>query len=447
MGKRILLFILALASLVFYFMAPTSYELSYTIECTIVFVLSSIVLISNNCKKSAIKFELFFLIAFFFSNYVYSIIYYPVNPYISHFSLSFNENYISKGLGLSTVAACCFNFGICERDPLSLSKELIWPDRYKSPKAVTLILMLLFLPSLYGIFRTGEYSTEFEHSLVNAILVYFLYFSIFYVFYYAKNYSTLSSLWKKQRTDYFTYILLLYVILFLLIGSRTIPLRVVLLMVFLYTVYIKPIGPLKVIALFIVGALVMTYVGMVREGGEFNTSSLTSVFDLGMDLTINNRSLYVLMEYADTNGYTYGRTLLMSILSVIPFAQSIFLSVTGWRTSDISSANLVTDLYYDYTNEKSIGLGTNVVGDIYVSFGLIGVIIMMYLLGHILVILYKKSSQGNNFAILLYGLIFMDAIYYPRSTIFTSLRPLAWVFVIYMIFRVSRASSVKKRES
>lgn len=139
--------------------------------------------------------------------------------------------------------------------------------------------------------------------------------------------------------------------------------------------------------------------------------------------------------------------MLSNILSVFPFLQSIYLSLTGSTVSDISSGNLVTDLFFsENPNMKSFGLGTNLIGDIYVSFGVIGVAVLMFSLGFLLKKLYRLSCEGNHNSLLIYALLFMDVIYLPRSSFFTSLRSVTWVlFISYICSYVHIYGSCKKR--
>ena len=68
-------------------------------------------------------------------------------------------------------------------------------------------------------------------------------------------------------------------------------------------------------ALFAAG-MILYVIGMIRMGEQVE---LSNIWDVGFDLIINNRNLYVLMDYANTHGYTWGESMLMSFLSIIPF--------------------------------------------------------------------------------------------------------------------------------
>lgn len=239
--------------------------------------------------------------------------------------------------------------------------------------------------------------------------------------------------------------LFLYIAVYLIIGSRSIPITIILLCFFFYHSLIKKVSNRNVVLLIILGAVFMMGVSIFRARGQMNTDIFSSVLDVGMDLTINNRSLYVLMEHADLNGLTFGRTMLLNILAVIPFAQGIFVKITGLRLANLSSAELTTALYYDEitTNEDIVGLGTNIVGDVYVAFGFIGVIVFFYFLGRILKKLNRKILSGNHIALFVYAMIFIDVVFIARACILEPLRNIAWGLLWIFLFN----GSLKKYQS
>ncbi len=428
-----MLLILFLISLYLYFTSPEVFSYSSVVVSTIIFGLCFVRIIQSNCRYSLVKFEFFFFISIFFTCYVYPLFYYLENPYFSFFTFTFNENIISKATALATVGVSAFSLGVCEKMPIYIN-SCIFPvqRKLKLPHWTILILMLLFIPQLFKYVAMGVYTTDFESSLVNVVLQYLIYYYLFAYFY---NERTL----KSKKITYIHVAVLLYVVLFLLIGSRTLPLRIALFVIFLYNIYVKPIKKSLILTIMLGGVLLLYVVGMVRMSEEI---SLSNIWDVGFDLVINNRNLYVLMDYANTNGYTWGKSMLMSFLSIIPFGQSTYLRLSGLSVADISSAHLVTYQHYGkvYAGEQITGFGTNIFGDIYVAFGLIGVIVLMFLLGRFLRALYHRASQGNRISVLLYALLFVDVIYLARSTYWGFLRTVTWTYVICYLY-----NNLKKR--
>lgn len=434
---RSVVILAAIASIICYSAAPVNYNLTFAIVCLIVFIVSSSALLFNNCKHSFIKFEFFFLVACFFTFYSYPVFLYSINPNFSLFALDFNENYICKGIALSTMGLAFFNWGIFNRELDSLpepdARVFCLSDRRLSPPNKLLFygLMALFIPYMVSLWMAGEYNTEFENSFVNCILVFLIYYCLYTDFANCRLPQTSTSI--KKLISFRLIIVLFYTFLFLAIGSRTIPMRVVLCLLFLFDSFVRPFRKSETLLIVAIGAFVLTLVGIVREGNGFEFGSLTSFLDFGKDLTINNRSLYVIMEYVDKYGISYGRTMLLLVFSAIPFAQSTFMKLTGISAERLDSGNLVTFLEFGKDDPNRIGLGTNVIGDIYLAFGAMGVVVLMYIFGRLLKHFYNRFKKGNLLNGMFYMLLFMDVIYLPRSGYLTGLRPIVWCYVIYII--------------
>lgn len=421
-----------LASLVLYFIAPVQYSYPFCIACLAIFIASSIALLKNNCKHTLIKFEFFFVLAFFFSNFVYSVFYYPINPYFSLFSESFNEDYINKGAALSSLAASCFCLGVYEKNKKLDLEKVVQIGSVSNPVTLANVMLLFFIPYLYSLYGLHSYVTDFTKSNLNTLLLYLIYYILFALLS-TRKYKRMLGVLQYQSDTLFYLLTGIMVVLLLLIGSRSNPAHIVLLALFFFNFYQKKVSNKVAIAFMLVGVLLMSVVGVVRGGTEFSTSSMHSVLDIGNDLTINNRSLYVLMDYADHNDYSYGRTMLLQIAAVIPWGQSMLLNITGMKIQMFDSSNFVTWLFYG-DQKFEIGFGTNLIGDIYLAFGIIGVIFLMFLYGRILRNLYRSSIYGSGVATLVYGLMFMEVIFLTRAGLLTSLRPIAWTLLYYYLF-------------
>ncbi|RKE04602.1 O-antigen polymerase [Marinifilum flexuosum] len=447
--NTILLGILAIVSLVMFFIAPDEYSYSFGISCVIIYVLENVILLRNNCKLSLINFEFFFFVAYSFTFYVYPIFHYSVNPYFLLFSLPFNESYISSGIALANVGYSFYALGIYD------SKRKFLPDLvldYKTLKDCSLLLCVLlgmYIPRLIQLVIIGVPTKEFESSLINVLIQYVLYYVVIVkVNNFVLNYSRKGIfLFIRKNWLVFTMIFV-YLFLLILLGSRTIPLRILLLLLLLYNIYLYKLSKKVVVLLIIFGSVALFAIGVIRNPSvalETSTMQVNPILKVGNELVINNRSLYVLMEQKDLYGINFGQTLLMYILSVIPFMQSIFLYITGWSVSDISSAALVTELYFgDKPDKEVVGLGTNIIGDIYLSFGIIGVILLMFFGGILLKKLYRSVFLKNNIIpIILYSVLFMDVIYITRSSYLVSLRGLVWIVLLYLILNKVKQFKVK----
>lgn len=419
-----------------YLTAPSLYSHSFCLGNLAVFIVSSFVMLRKNCKYTFMKFEFFFLFSFFFTNIIYAIVYYPVNPYFFLFNLPFNENYINKGFALSVMGITFFNIGVYEKEPVDCNKFLFPRTSYYEPRKLFSLLMIFYIPSLVVALLANAYIVDFTRSNINALLIFIVFYLLFALFSNNSNTWKVADFLKLSKSFGIFVLLLFYIIAYMVIGSRTIPIRLGLLVLFLYSVFIANIPKKWVLLSLISGSVLMMTVSVFRARGEFDTSIITQIWDVGIDLTINNRSLYVLMEEADLHGINFGKTMLSSIAAIVPFGQSLLLELTGWTMKDINSANLVTDLYFS-TQDSSIeqyGLGTNIIGDVYIAFGTIGVILYMFLLGKLLSFLYRGFSQGNTLKIFCYAMIFIEVIYLARASSLEFCRNITWGFLWLYIF-------------
>lgn len=426
--------LLIICAYILHINAPYNYSYIFCQYCFFIFLTNAII----TCKKSIVQnnsiltFDILFTFAFFYTNYIYGLILYQINPNFSLFRLEFNENYICKGISLATLGYSAYSLGYsCQITPFKLYKQKnINTKRFKLIKYIVLILSIILLILMIPKFGMNYNETN---ALNFGTLGNYIYSITFIVFYFIiiilfTQYKQFHQNIIKDNLIIFSAILILNIGL-LSIGSRTIPLRLILLTTFLYNLLVKPIPKKYLLTGGVIGLFFMYFIGATREGGYADSISDNPLIEMGNELIINNRSLFVLIEYADNKGITFGKTMLMNILSVVPFAQGLFLSIFGWTEADINSAYLVTDLYFGSRNvDRVIGLGTNVIGDIYLSFGTIGVIICMYLFGYYL---NKISCKKDLKSIIIYSMFICNSIYYTRSGILTPIREITWILLLY----------------
>lgn len=421
-----------LLSVLSYIYAPINYSNPFCNFCLFQFLISAFILNLYTSKKTLFTFEFFFTISFFFTNYVYGCFLYEILPNFSLFSLPFNHNYICKGTALTTMGYTAFSLGVFYKIQTFLISNKIKNLSFSVTNKIYLasIFLILIIPSLFKASQRDTYDTNLGSlvNLIEAFLIYIIYYIIFLQFSKHKKLKELATNTPKL----FVIILCIYILLLLSIGTRTIPMRICLLILFLFSVNIKKITPTFSLVIMFLGATASFFIGVIRNG--YNLSTMKSYFEIGNELIINNRSLFVLMDYADSHSYTLGKNFIMNILSIFPFLQSIFLKVTGYSLSEISSANLVTDLHFNtFSNDLTFGLGTNMIGDIYLAFGSIGVVICMFFLGYLINNLHYGISQNRIVALLVYSILFMDSIYYCRTSYLSPLRNIAWIYCIYKL--------------
>ena len=420
--------IIAIASVPLYFSATAKYSYTFDLTCLVLYSISSIAMLLNNCKTSLMKYEFFFTIAFLLTHFIYTTVYYNSDIASIITPDSFLPQFFNKGTALSLVGGSFFNLGVFDSKQATLPKTIVSSIKLYEPTILLTVLILAFLPFLYRLMGTGEYTTEFENSLLNVILICIIYYSLLANFNNASSYGTIKQKIKGIATIP-NGLILVYVLLFLMIGSRTLPLRIAFILLFLFDVFISRFKKRDVIVASVVGLILMAFIRFDRTGGSMAGISL---LNLGDDLIGCNRCLHYVMDYVSKNGFSYGLTLIITIISIIPHGASVFMELTGYSSAQLNSAAMITSVY---GSANQGGLGTTIIADLYLAFGFIGVLVFMYLLGLVVRKLYAGVCKEKLSYIFLYALFIMDAVYINRSMYFVSATFIAWSYFLYLIFR------------
>ncbi|MCD8165832.1 MAG: O-antigen polysaccharide polymerase Wzy family protein [Bacteroides sp.] len=217
---------------------------------------------------------------------------------------------------------------------------------------------------------------------------------------------------RKQVNSFTLLLIIFYIFSLLVIGKRAMPLQVILTAAGLYTFFYKPLSLLRIIPLIIGGIVVMYLLAVFRDtSGSLDFQLAESL----MDLIINNRNTFIAVDYVDTNGITWGKSMLAYIVSVIPFLQSAIHTVLGVDPVDMASSLIITRISLG-SDDFTVGFGTNIIADLYMAWGGAGVVILMALLGYFLSWLLKKAA-GSIYALTAYGVMMSYAVFFCKGRI------------------------------
>ena len=117
-------------------------------------------------------------------------------------------------------------------------------------------------------------------------------------------------------------------------------------------------------------------------------------------------------------------------LTTVPFLPSIVLPLFGTSMEEFSTGAEMNRLMVKFNSR----FGNHVVGDLYMSTGLCGVLVFSFLLGCISKRFASKKLENEYYAVA-YILLFSLALYLPRDTVFAIVRPLSLSFILpYLIY-------------
>lgn len=226
-------------------------------------------------------------------------------------------------------------------------------------------------------------------------------------------------------------IIVFVVLLLLWSGNRTAVSQLILPLVCLYTILFRNISLKTFVGISLVGIVFMWFVQNQRSETGFD---LKSPMLLILDLTIPARTTYTAFDFTTEYNYTYGKSMSLGIVGIIPLLPS--LVVGNDKELLKGSAELLTDYTFDVhklPSEIRIGLGTTILADIYLSFGLVGVIVLMFLLGYLVNRYTIKSLSLNYYSMIILGGLLANAIFLVRASYTHPVRYILWaLFIAYL---------------
>lgn len=425
-----------------YIIAPVNYSNLFCIVVTILYIFQTIFFVIEFSNKNYLNFYSIFFFSYFFVNFFYPAFIYPLDPeFFSIFRLHFNRDYINTGTALAQLASGCFVVGASFLNKYYAKNNKVYNSKlflhHNTFLFLTIILFLIFFITVGNEFLSGNfigYST-FSLYILQILICSFILCSIVFFKYYNN---------QKQKY-YFYFISLFFILLFVSIGDRGPGLFLIVLIVTLYSTYVKIIKLKYIFVLLFIGLFSMHIIGLGRTTKieTIDTNIINRgiksfdhkvkdnyLFHLTESFVVNTRNLYVGIEYVDKYGINYGSTMYMSFLATIPFLQSAFEKTTLIKLKN--SATFFTEL--SFGRFPAYGLGTNLVADVYISFGTLGVILLFFIFGvHVEYFRSKMSFSRNIYPEIVYFCMVYFCLYYPRSGLFDTLKFLIWTCIIYTI--------------
>jgi oligosaccharide repeat unit polymerase len=453
--------ILLLTSGVLYIFAPNYYSFNYCLWLLVLFIISSIITIRYTVDDgNFLTFHVLFLLSFFFVNFVYPVILYPKNPfYFSVFKKPFDQLIITKTTALALLGICSYNFGAVLRFRKENGTK---PDSDTNFNTIQFLLtnwvyLMFFLILLFAGSEMLKGNFGSTSKIPSGLLV------IFQVSIGLSVIIILSSkifegrilvlLWKFNKPVLF--ILLCFLLLFIYTGDRGPVLQLLLIAIGGFSLYVKKIKIKYFIMIVLLGMFVFTFISYARSKNVTETKQqgvgnfidrgmrrikLESFFDMGMDLIVNNRNLYVGVEYANNEGYNYGKSMFNYLFAPVPFLPSIMTEIFFHSPpKELTSAYIITK-----QAESTYGLGSNIIADLYMAFGVFGVFVFMFFLGYIVSLIMTKAKENRNLNYTIAYLFLLSfSVYLPRTSIFDPFRHIVWAILLFIFLKNLRMYLLK----
>lgn len=240
--------------------------------------------------------------------------------------------------------------------------------------------------------------------------------------------------------------LLFFLFLQFLVGDRGPIISLVLAnVVAFYALTRKKIRLIFLLLILIGGAFVLTAIGSVRRTTNTlsmsdiiayeKTKNTSTISPTTMELAGSyNTFVYTVANVPSKRDYFYGKMQLRELVISVPFLYRF----VPWAFSDISHENSSTDyctfLIQGYN--RTYGNGSSLLADIYLDFGLYGIIFVMFLIGLLLYKLDFELYYGGNLSWILLGIvIFSFSLYVSRATLSM---PLYYFFPSFLILYLKK---------
>ena len=424
-------YILLISSILLYLYSPHTYDYSICIGAFAIFVIGAVLGFIKLRKIEFFGFNLLFSISFFGCCYIFPIFIYDIDDTFSLFHHGYDYRVMTRATCLASIAYTSYLCGLLYKIKSVICYKTKFPnekvqiiDSSINPNSVANISIAFFV--LFIFLGGYDYLSNMYLGHANAgglvAYAYVLISLIPILFSYVFNCS-----FSKRNII----ICIAFFLLFLTAGSRTYPLGLLLGFFYIYTLQHK-VPKYIILLLLIVGILAMSLLGATRGGQELESESTVGFWQFFLDLIVNNRNLFDSYSLVQNKGFV-PTVLLGPILAVIPMSQTFFCLLTGTPSSEMTSAMYIT--IERLGPEPPIGLGTNIVGDIYLGGGFLLVLCLFYLLGYLISkSLYEVHIKKNIKWFIFYLTLVTNGIFICRGSFFLILRPFIWtLFIMYIV--------------
>lgn len=398
-------------------------------------------------NNSIISFEFFFFISFFLACVVFPVL--PLEEtelyWVSKIFGEMQEGVKWRFLNLALMGYYVYMLGLILPKVRTSNRDKIYElnisDSFLTVSNILTLLLIIYFFYAGGMHLMNRYTGEVEYfEKFGGVLSYI---TILYTISSAvvaikwgqgRNHSLSGVFSSKNSLFVFNSILILPILL--LSGYRSQFLQLFIPLMYLYVLFINKINNKKLILIFVIGFVVMILIGMTR-GGDKASGGHDIVYYI-RDFIIEDAAGVWLVDYTDAKGPTGGSNAILQMVSFVPFLGGILEGIIGAQNIALPSSRLFT---YAYDTNGS-GLGTNIIGDLYYTYGFVGVLFFMFLLGYII---RKLTYHGGIYSLVCYLLLIGNSVFATRVEYFYMVRKLGFsLIIIFIITMIAGRPSYKK---
>lgn len=442
-----------LISAVLFLLAPVAYDRAFCVVCLIVFLVVSGIIVYDDIKRiGLLNFNTLFLFSFFACTYVYPVFLVEQQSIIGEIVYSQIDTLdtLNKSSALCTFAICIYGLAYCLfRDKAYKNISLLIERNnvallYKNSSFVVTILsfVCLFVTYNYWITYRGD-----EANINDPILEFYVMIMPMFLVSLALSYrpskkvlNNFKMFLGKNKVIFISFILILF--LLVLSGDRAPIISYSLVVISCITMFIKRIKTRYLIVMGLIGLFLMVVLRFTRASSDSLTSggvnaalSRTTTaleeygnpWDVLADYVGMSVELNVGMSLAQKDGLFYPTANFIRIVAApIPFLPSSLIQHIYHRPLKETTSHYAIN---SYLNENG---GTHSVIDIYLPFGIIGVIIVFFIFGWF-VAKITNGLRNNLFCQIFYIFMLGQSLFIARNTITNLYRSVVFSYMIYFL--------------
>ena len=419
--------------------------------------------LSQNNKVQYFRFSLLFLLGFLVVHFQLYFDYLIGNHTLAIMKMFKINSVGMQGFYLAIIATFAFYFGYITFQYIkkNIAKRKIIKSKYYRVFFLKAILTSLFLTYFstsdfdyfkgnYGKVPNTSIASYIEYFLTLTIVAYIIVVSINL----KENYIKKKLLVYLKAFDYKILIIIaIYLSSVISSGDRG---SIFLIAMSLFLGYIyssnKIIPVFYIVGIGIVGILILFIIGISRETRGTSNMSLQklqtakkiasttkghqSISPYTYELSRSLRAYHGSILYVNDNGLSYGVVNLYQISGVIPGLGRLFKTIADKSEWELVSSKIITEYLHGY--KASHGLGTTTISDIYMDFGLPGIVIIFLLFGTFVRLIDENLNSKTHLKLINICFLFgftMYAVYIGRAS-------MAGIFrhsiIIYLIIQISQ---------
>ena len=430
----------AILSLVLYHLAPEQPSELFQVVCVLLFLAQSYFVVRSDIRKYGIlNFNILFLFSFFMVTYAFPL-------FLIGTTMENKEGieaYIDFNVSCKCSALCTFAISIYFWAYKMYRKKMVDFSTLVNKFGTLSINIFFFLISIILYYATITHLQEDGGVAVHSGYWYSLYLACLPL-------CLVLNCRKYQVRNLSQYVLrnililipaFILFFLYFIIGDRGLIIVSGVMMAATYSVMVKRIRPTFLIVGIIVGSLLMYAVRETRSSEASLSSGNTSGFVRGVegslsdasaisifaDLTGIHRELYIGYDYVRHYGLIEPGQIAIVPFYPIPLLPNVLSqALFGKSMNDIKPGMVLND-FMSYTGHGHFGI--HCVIDVYMRWGLLGVVFFFYLWGYIVASITKYQKK-NLMGVVLYIVLIASAISMPRQPLVDILRTYAYVIIL-----------------